>query len=125
MIWHKFDKCGVYHYADKNDQGSSAYIGTVAVKPKHEHKILEYVSDKKNFNTGLYKSGVKIEKKLLKYTKFKDLITIENGDTVWWKWKLPAMIYIKLVDGDFLNNEELKSEKCRKLGGFIRTNVLN
>ena len=53
MLWQKFDKCGLYYFADKSDKECSSYIGIIAVKPKPEHKILEYNTNEKKFNTGL------------------------------------------------------------------------
>jgi hypothetical protein len=96
MLWHKFDKCGVYYYSDLGEQECASYIGIVAVKQKSENHVLVYDEEKRNF-------GI-------------DLVTMETGDIIWWKWTPPAEITIQLIDYSFLFDKKIDSEKCRIAG---------
>lgn len=43
-----------------------------------------------------------------------DLLTLETGDSIWWKWNnTQALITIKLTDYNLISNKKIEIEKCK------------
>lgn len=88
MVCHKFEKHGVYYYGDICGNECASYIGIVAVKPKFGNEYLNYSEESKKFDP--------------------NVLTVESGDYVWFKWPKTIPVSIKL------NETSLISKKSKK-----------
>ncbi len=93
LVIQKFEKCGVYYFSDISGEESASYIGIVAVKQKCETHILDYDMETKSF-------GV-------------DLLTMETGDTIFWRWAPPVEITVCLKDYNFLSDKKINSVRSK------------
>ena len=96
LVIQKFDKCGVYYFSDISDEESASYIGIIAVKQKSETHIIEFDNESQSFGT--------------------ELLTMETGDTIFWRWSLPSEVIINLSDYNFLSNKRFNNERCKVSG---------
>jgi len=93
LVIQKFEKCGVYYFSDISDEESASYIGIIAVKQKSETHILDYDLESRSFGT--------------------ELLTMETGDTIFWRWPAPVEITINLTEYNFLGNKKFNNERCK------------
>lgn len=91
MICHKFEKCGVYYYGDICGNECASYIGIVAVKPKCNGEFLVYSQDGQKFD--------------------KNVVTVESGDYIWFKWPRSISASIKLDDTSLISNKVRKKNR--------------
>lgn len=91
MVCHKFEKCGVYYYGDICGDECASYIGIVAVKPKCNFEILNFSEDGKKFD--------------------QNVLTVESGDHVWFKWPKSISVSIKLDDTSLISNKVRKKNR--------------
>jgi hypothetical protein len=45
-----------------------------------------------------------------------DILTVEAGDRVWWKWQKPASITVRLSEANLLFDNKIKLNQCETHG---------
>lgn len=47
-----------------------------------------------------------------------EIMTVESGDLIWWRWGKNASISMCLVDASLLFDKKLEFDKCQKAGMY-------
>lgn len=97
LMSHRFLKSGIYYFSDQNEDESASYIGIIIVKQKLINHDIIVKSDT--------------------FEMDKDILQIEAGHKVWWKWdKQQLQTQIKFIDATLVGDKKLNTNRCKSFG---------